>query len=414
MTPADNMSSSAGPLAGLRVIDFTHYVAGPVASMLLADGGAQVIKVEKPAGDDLRYMGMRDPRLEGQGAAFLWSNRNKKSVTLDLTTAQGREIAHKLSVTADVVLENFSSRVMEKFGLTYENLSRDNPRLIYCSISAYGRSGPSSGRTGFDTIVQGESGFMSLTGYPDREGVKAGPPVMDIATGMMASNAVLLALAARERTGKGQHIDVPLFDTALFMTGFITVQHLLSGKVPGRYGNDSSDSVPSGVFQTADRPIFITCTNTAIFRRLFKDVLDMHDLAEDPELQAVPGRLARREEITGKLADSLKKRTRQEWMALFVQAGVPAGEVRTLQEALSSPEAGERGQVRYIPHPTATSVPDIANPIHLSGTPIVPPVAAPRLGANIDEVMHGVLGMQAADIHRARAAGAFGPAQIPE
>ncbi|MEO9230715.1 MAG: CoA transferase [Devosia sp.] len=401
-------NENKGPLAGLRVVDFTHYVAGPIGSMLLADAGADVIKVEKPAGDDQRHIGLRDERLDGEGAAFLWNNRNKRSITLDLSTDAARLIAANLISTADIVIENFSSRVMEKFGLTYEILSKGNPRLIYCSVSAYGRTGASSARVGFDTIVQGESGFMSLTGHPDQDGVKAGPPVMDIATGMMASNAMLMALLARERTGRGQYVEVPLFDTAIFMTGFIAIQHLFSGKVPGRYGNDSSDSVPSGVFPTADLPIFLTCTNTPIFRRLFTQVVPSPELADDPALQVVPGRLARRAEITQCLSGAFKTMPRAHWMEKCAAAGVPAGEVRTLPEALNSVEARERGLVRQIPHATVGTVPDIGTPIYLSDTPLVAPQGAPKLGASTEDVMKQWLRMSPYEISAARQLGAFG------
>ena len=198
-TPSQTRLQSSA-LGGLRVIDFTHFIAGPMATMILADAGADVIKVEKPKGDDQRYFAPAEPSLDGQGASFLWANRNKRSITLDLKTDAGRAIAQALVRDADVVVENFTSRVMAQYGLDHETLSRDNPGLIYCSVSAFGRTGELADRAGFDTIMQAESGFMSLTGYADRDGVRTGPAVMDMACAMMASNAILIALAARHRT----------------------------------------------------------------------------------------------------------------------------------------------------------------------------------------------------------------------
>ncbi|MGE0097429.1 MAG: CaiB/BaiF CoA transferase family protein [Hydrogenophaga sp.] len=406
-TPTQTRLQSSA-LGGLRVIDFTHFIAGPMATMILADAGADVIKVEKPKGDDQRYFAPSEARLDGQGASFLWANRNKRSITLDLKTDAGRAIAQALVRDADVVVENFTSRVMTQYGLDFETLSRDNPRLIYCSVSAFGRSGEFADRAGFDTIMQAESGFMSLTGYADRDGVRTGPAVMDMACAMMASNAILIALAARHRTGLGQHVDVPLFDTGVLMTGFMTAQYLFSGKVPRRNGNVSNDAVPSGVFPTADHPLFITCTSTSLFRRLFIDVLKMPDVGNDPELQRIDGRLAQRERVIEILNRVFATDTRENWLKRLDAAKVPAGAVRTLPEALESREVQARGLVTQVPHPTAGSVPNVALPLHFSGTPVVPPVAAPMLGQHTDEVLREVLGYSEEKVRELRALGALG------
>jgi crotonobetainyl-CoA:carnitine CoA-transferase CaiB-like acyl-CoA transferase len=395
-------------LGGLRVIDFTHFIAGPMATMILADAGADVIKIEKPKGDDQRYFAPSEASLDGQGASFLWANRNKRSITLDLKTDEGRAIAQALVRDADVVVENFTSRVMAQYGLDYETLSGENPGLIYCSVSAFGRSGELADRSGFDTIMQAESGFMSLTGYPDRDGVRTGPAVMDMACAMMASNAILIALAARHRTGLGQHVDVPLFDTGVLMTGFMTAQYLFSGKVPQRNGNVSNDAVPSGVFPTADLPIFLTCTSTSLFRRLFIDVLRMPEVGDDPELQRIDGRLAQRGRVIEILNRVFATDTRENWLKRLDAAKVPAGAVRTLPEALASHEVKARGLVTQVPHPTAGSVPNVALPLHFSGTPVVPPVAAPMLGQHTDEVLREVLGYSEAKLAELRAAGVLG------
>jgi len=313
------------PLAGLRVIDFTHFVAGPLATMILADAGADVIKIEKPQGDDQRWFAPAEASLDGQGASFLWCNRNKRSVTLDLKTPQGREVAQALVDRADVLVENFSTGVMAQYGLDYETLAARRPSLVYCSVSAFGRSGELADRPGFDTIMQAESGFMSLTGHADREGVRTGPAVIDISTALVAGNAILLALAARQRTGRGQHVDVPLFDTAMLMTGFMSMQYLFGAKVPRRNGNTSNDAVPSGVFATADEPLFITCTSTSLFRRLFLQVAGMPQVADDPGLQTIDGRLARRDEVIAVLAGLFATtRARTGWRACAKRASRPA------------------------------------------------------------------------------------------
>ena len=396
-------------LGGLRVIDFSHFIAGPLATMILADAGADVIKVEKPKGDDQRHFAPSEARLDGEGASFLWANRNKRSITLDLKTQSGRELALALVRSADVVVENFSSRVMAQYGLDYETLAREQPRLVYCSVSAFGRSGDYADRLGFDTIMQAESGFMSMNGYADRDGVRTGPAVMDMATAMMASNAILIALAARDRTGRGQFVDVPLFDTALLMTGFMTAQYLFSGKVPKRNGNVSNDAVPSGVFQTSDGPIFITCTSTALFRRLFLDVAKMPEIGDDPVMQKIDGRIANRERVIEVLNRLFATDTQANWLARLARANIPAGAVRTLPEALESDVVKARGLVTQIPHPTAGQVPNVALPMYFADTPVVAPRAAPTLGQHTDEVLREVLGLDVQKIDRLRGSGALGP-----
>lgn len=248
--------SQASPaLEGLRVIDFTHFVAGPLSTQTLADFGADVIKIEAPErGEDFRHYPTVDPAIPAQGGPFIWVNRNKKSLALDMKSEAGLKIAKELIAQADVLVENFSSGVMDRFGLDYAACAKLNPRLVYCSISAYGREGPYADRLGFDPIAQAESGFISMNGYRDRQGVRTGAAVMDVATAMSATNAILLALMARTRDGVGQKVEVALFDTAILMTGFGAMQHLTTGYEPQRNGNVSPDTCPSGVFQSQDKP----------------------------------------------------------------------------------------------------------------------------------------------------------------
>src|SRR5689334_1008781 len=272
-------SNAPKALEGIRVVDFSHFIAGPFATMILADMGAQVIKIEAPErGDEFRRYPPVHPEL-GAGAPFLWTNRNKQSVAVDLKSNAGLEIARELIATADVVVENFSAGVMKRLELGYEDCRKLRPEIIYCSVSAYGRDGAFADRLGFDPIAQAESGFVSMNGYADREGVRALSPVMDISTAMMACNAILGALVARQRSGLGQAIEVSLFDNAVLMTGYATLQHLFTGNEPQRNGNVSPDTCPSGVFRASDHTFYINCGNDKIFQRLMSHVLQRDDLA---------------------------------------------------------------------------------------------------------------------------------------
>jgi crotonobetainyl-CoA:carnitine CoA-transferase CaiB-like acyl-CoA transferase len=393
-------------LDGIRVIDFTHFIAGPFATMILADMGAEVIKIEAPGrGDDLRRYPPVDPDLK-HGAPFLWTNRNKRSVAVDLKSAEGLEIVRELIAAADVVVENFSTGVMERLGLDYENCCRIRPELIYCSVSAYGRDGAFADRLGFDPIAQVESGFVSMNGYPDREGVRALSPVMDISTAMMACNAVLGALVARERSGRGQAIEVSLFDNAVLMTGYATLQHLFSGVETQRFGNTSPDTCPSGVFQAQDSAFYINCGNDKIFQRLMSQVIERADLASAEIYATPPDRILRRDELFAILGEAFTQQPWSYWQSRMREAGVPCGQVRTVGEAIRSPEARERGLVTRIPHSKLGWVPNISLPIRYSLTPIADPIAAPAVGQHTREVLREILGYD--EERLAQLAGAFG------
>ncbi len=399
-------------LNGLRVVDFTHYIAGPLATMMLGDFGADVIKIERPGrGDDFRYYPPVDPDVPGQGGPFIWSNRNKRSLALDIKNEAAQKIALELIASADVLVENFSTGVMERFGLSYETCIELNPRLIYCSISAYGRTGPFADRLGFDPVVQAESGYMSMNGYPDRPGVRSGPVVMDIGTGIMASNAILMALLARERTGKGQYIEVSLFDTAVMLTGFAGMQHLLTGYEPKRHGNATPDTCPSGVFQAADRPFYLHCGNDGIFQRLFREVLERPDIASRPEFLRSLDRLNHRKELFTVLEEAFITKPWSYWQEKMRTASVPHGEVRTLGEALQSDEATSRNIATRIPHPVKGWIPNIETPIRLADTPAVNPHAAPAVGQHTLEILRDELNYDDVRIQELSSDGVFGSIQ---
>jgi crotonobetainyl-CoA:carnitine CoA-transferase CaiB-like acyl-CoA transferase len=395
-------------LQGIRVVDFSHFIAGPFATMILADMGAEVIKIEAPGrGDDLRRYPPVDADLE-YGAPFLWTNRNKRSVALDLKTPAGVEIARELIATADVVVENFSTGVMTWFGLDYESCRKIRPEIVYCSVSAYGRDGTFADRLGFDPIAQVESGFVSMNGYADREGVRALSPVMDISTAMMACNAILGALVARERSGSGQAVEVSLFDNAVLMTGYATMQHLFSGANPQRHGNTSPDTCPSGVFQANDCAFYINCGNDKIFQRLMSQVIGRADLASAEIYATGAERIRRREELFAILGEAFAQQPWSHWQSRMRVAGVPCGQVRTVGEAIRSPEARERGIVTRIPHDTLGWVPNVNLPIRYSRTPIADPVAAPAVGQHTETVLRELLGYGDEQLARLAEAGTFG------
>src|ERR1700761_9008485 len=400
-------------LEGIRVVDFSHFIAGPFATMILADMGAEVIKIEAPGrGDDLRRYPPMHAELK-HGAPFLWTNRNKRSVALDLKSPEAVQIARDLIATADVIVENFSTGVMDRFGLGYEACRQIKPDIIYCSVSAYGREGAFKDRLGFDPIAQVESGFVSMNGYADREGVRALSPVMDISTAMMAGNAILGALVARERSGLGQAVEVSLFDNAVLMTGYATMQHLFSGVDTQRHGNTSPDTCPSGVFQAQDASFYINCGNDKIFQRLMSQVIDRPDLASAEHYATGSDRIHRRDELFDTLGEAFAKQPWSYWQPRMRAAGVPCGQVRTVGEAIRSPEARERKLVTRIPHPKTGWVPNVRLPIRYSRTPVVDPVCAPEVGQHTVAVIREILGYDEDRLARLSESGAFGDQPQP-
>jgi len=393
-------------LDGLLVIDFTRVVAGPACTQTLADFGAEVIKIENPdGGDDTRHYEHAD--LAGESAAFVSLNRNKRSIALDLTKPEACDVARALIARADVVVENFSSGVMKKYGLDYASVAPGNPRLVYCSISAYGRQGPFASRPGFDPITQAESGFMSLNGFPDGPPVRTGPPAVDMLTGMSACNAILLALVARDRLGRGQHVEVALFDIALAMTQFYGMAYLMTGVNPSRQGNSPNGSPSVGVYNASDAPFYIACANDRLYRRLVVEVLGRPDLASG-EFGDRRSRTANRDRLRAILTGIFVQDLRENWVTKMKAANIPVGYLRTVEEAFNSPEVRERHRLSQIPHPAAGFVPNIESPLNLGLTPMIDPVAAPLLGQHTREVLSEKLGYDDARIAALTNAGAFG------
>lgn len=401
--------SRESPLGGIRVIDFSHFIAGPYATLILADCGADVIKIENTEdGDNFRAY---PPHIGEEGVPYLWANRNKQSVALDLKSAKGREIALALIEQADVLVENFSTGVMERFQLDYETCASRNPRLIYCSISSYGRTGPYASRVGFDSVVQAESGFISMNGPPEESpGYRSGPSIMDISTAMMASNAIMAALLARTRTGRGQLVEANMIGTAVNMLGNFGAAYLATGQSPTRFGNAQPTACPVGAFDTEDGPLYLACANNRLFKKLARDVFQDDVLANDPRYQDSAGRRTFQDELIADIRQRLKKGKRDMWLAQMHAAGVAAGAIRTVGEAMDAPEIKALGLVSEIPHPTLGTVPNVALPIDLKGTPLMDPVAAPLLGADTVQVLRRVLKWSDQDVEEAAQEGAFGDA----
>src|SRR6202045_2687000 len=393
-------------LDGLLVIDFTRVVAGPACTQTLADFGAEVIKIENPdGGDDTRHYEHAD--LAGESAAFVSLNRNKRGIALDLTKPEACDVARELMARADVVVENFSSGVMKKYGLDYAAVAPANPRLVYCSISAYGRQGPFASRPGFDPITQAESGFMSLNGFPDGPPVRPGPPAVDMLTGMSACNAILLALFARDRLGPGEHVEGALFDIAGAMTGFYGMACLMTGRKPSRQGNSPNGSPSVGLYEASDAPFYIACANDRLYRRLVIEVLGRPDLASG-EFADRRSRTANKEKLRAILTGIFAQDLRENWVAKMKSANIPVGYLRTVEEAFNSPEVRERHRLSQIPHAAAGSVPNIESPLRLDLTPAADPVAAPLLGEHTNDVLRKTLRYDDARIAALANAGVFG------
>lgn len=392
----------APPLTGLKVVDFTRVIAGPVAAMILSDLGAEVIKLEHPAGgDDTR--GYRPPDYKGLSPAFLVYNRGKQSVALDLAREPGRLAARALIDRADVVIENFSTGVMAKYGLDYESVRRDE--LIYCSTSAYGRDGPFARRPGYDPVVQAESGFQSLTGHPEHEPVRLAIPMTDVTTGLNGALAVLSALWRRKRTGKGQFIEAPLYDTGAFNTAPLAVQRMAGGDLPVRLGNADHWAAPANSYKTADGSLVaIVADSLTAFKALMTE-LGRLDLADDPRFERADDRIAHRAALDDAVAAAVRDQPAAALVDRLRAAGVPAAPVRETPEALASVETDRRGLAGMAPHPVLGEAPELGPPFRLRRRGLKPAQAAPLLGQDTADVLTRWLGYDAAALAAVGAGG---------
>ena len=374
-----------GPLQGMKVIELAHIMSGPVCGMMLADMGADVIKVEKvPDGDDSRRFSPILP--SGESASFMIVNRNKRGIGLNLKSARGREVLARLLSDAEVVTENYRAGTMEKFGLGYETLRELNPGLIYCAISGYGRTGPYGEKGGFDLIAQGMSGMMSMTGEEGREPIKAGSPVADINSGILAALGIAAAYVEKLRTGRGQMVDTSLFEAGLQQMYWPAASYLADGTILPKMGSANSTSAPYQVFRTLDGWINIGAANQSNYERLL-EVLDAPQLAADPRFATNASRLAHRQELVEILTARLVQRTTDAWMVEFDRIGLPAGPVLDIAAALAHPQTIARDMVVETDHPSAGKVRGLGLPIHFSGAKRGASRPAPLLGQHTREVL---------------------------
>lgn len=396
----------APPLAGVRVADFSRVIAGPISAMTLADLGADVVKIEHPqGGDDTR--GYKPPDYHGLAPAFLCYNRNKRSIALDLAVAEGAAVARALIDRADVVIENFSTGVMAKYGLDWETVAKGRDDLIYCSTSAYGRTGPFKSRAGYDPVVQAESGFMSVTGLETREPIRTGMPMIDISTGLTAAQAVLAALFHRRRTGKGQFIEVPLFDTGFSVTSIFSTSYMIDGTVADRKGNGDQFVHPVGQYRASDGDLMLSVPDDRRFEALCRDVLERPDLLEDGRFAGNAARLAHRATLDATLAEVFQTAPVMHWVERARAAGVAMGPVRSIEQAMSAPVVAARGLTRRATHQDFGDAPNIASPIRLDRTPVREPSGAPLLGRHTEEVLGEWLGRSPEEVRALRTAGAI-------
>lgn len=391
------------PLQDIRVLDMSRILAGPWATQLLGDYGADVIKVERPgAGDDTRQWG--PPWLGQQSAYFLSTNRNKRSITLDISTAQGQQVVRELAAEADVLVENYKVGTLARFNLDPEDLMSVNEGLIVCSISAFGQTGSRASEPGYDAMIQAAGGLMSITGAPDAQGggpQKVGVAIADIMAGMYASTAVLAALNARTQTGKGQLIDVPLYDSQVAWLANQNMNFLVGGTVPERMGTAHPNLVPYQAFGTSDGSLMLAVGNDRQFADCMRS-LDLEDLSGKQKFANNEARLANRAELVGLIQERLSGNTTAHWLDVFSASRIPSGPINDIGEALGDAYANERQLVRHLDSAAGDSVPTVANPVDFGNTPVQYEKAPPLLGEHTDEVLREWLGYSAGQIDELR------------
>ncbi|HSN22232.1 MAG TPA: CaiB/BaiF CoA-transferase family protein [Usitatibacter sp.] len=398
-------------LEGIRVLDLTRVLAGPWATQNLADLGAEVIKVERPGhGDDTRrwgppFLADREGRETGDAAYYLACNRAKKSITLDIAKPEGRAIARRLALESDVLVENFKVGDLARHGLDYETLSRDHARLVYCSITGFGQDGPYRDRPGYDFMIQGLGGLMSVTGerddLPGGGPQKVGVAVADLFTGMYATSAILASLLERAKSGRGQRIDMALLDVQVAMLANLSASYFVSGVAPKRMGNAHQNIVPYHVFRAADEFLIVAVGNDGQFAS-FCRVIGEPDWPSDPRFATNPARVRHRDLMVGLISERLAKRPAREWLALLETAGVPCGPINDLSQVFADPQVRHREMEVRAPHAAAGEVRMVASPMKLSASPVTYEAGPPLLGEHTGEVLRSVLGYADEEIERLR------------
>ncbi|GEN33926.1 MULTISPECIES: CaiB/BaiF CoA transferase family protein [Aneurinibacillus] len=374
-----------GALEGIKVIDLTRVLAGPYCTMILGDLGADVIKIEAPGGSD-ETRGWGPPEIGGESAYYLCANRNKRAMTLNLKNPKARDILREMIKDADVVINNFKTGTMERWGLGYDTVSELNPRLIYASISGFGQTGPYKDIPGYDYIVQAMGGMMSITGSEETGPMKVGVAIADVATGLYAAIGILAALRERDRSGTGQMIDLALFDSQISLLVNVASNYLVSGKVPKRYGNQHPNIVPYQTFAAADMKMVVAVGNDQQFRKLCA-LLGREEWSQDPRFSTNSMRLANRDEICGLLQEEFKRRPAAEWLSELTKAGIPNAPIYDMKQLFQDPQVEARGMKVDVPHPTAGSVPMVGSPLKLSRTPVSVRHHPPLAGEHTKEIL---------------------------
>ena len=391
----------AAPLQDIRILDFSRVIAGPLATQHLADLGADVIKVENPVtGDEVR--GRDSAGGPGRSSFFMTFNRSKRSITLDISTARGQELARELAGACDVVIENFRPSVMRKFGLGHERLRRLYPRLIYLSVSAYGGDSDLADRPGFDPVLQAESGMMALTGEPDQPPMRHPLSIIDMLTANHATSAICAALFARQTTGEGDYIDLALMDTAINMLANAAGHYLSTGEVPPRAGNSHMFATPTDLFRTATEPVYLAVSSDRLFGQLCRHVLDRPDLPDDERFSSTSARYRHRPVLKAEIEGVLTQHPQAYWLPKLRH--LPAGAVRTIDQALNAPETGERDMIATIDDPVGP-IRVLGSPYKFQNTPLAPYRSPPHLGEHNDEVLEELLSYSAAQIAELRSDG---------
>jgi len=389
------------PLESIRVLDLTRILAGPYCTQALADAGADVVKIERPgSGDDTRGWG--PPFVAGQSCYFLSVNRGKRSLTLDLKKAPGRELLWRLIAEADVLVENFRPGTLDALGFSYDEVQRRFPRVIYASISGYGTDGPWGRRPGYDAVLQGEGGLMSLTGEPQGPPFKVGASIVDVLAGMNAYQGILTALLRRAKTGRGGRVDVSLLESLLATFNYHTAAYLLAGQEPVRLGNRHPNLSPYETFETAAGHVIVGVGSESLWRS-FCNVLRAPELIDDPRFASNARRVENREALADELVPRLRQRTAAEWQEVFKAAGVPCGQVRTVAEALESEQVAARGLLVSLDHPTLGACRLAGSPVRLSETQRSSRRPPPLLGQHTDEILTGWLDLGAEELAALRA-----------
>ncbi len=395
------MQFDVKPLSDTTVLDLSRILAGPYCSMMLGDLGADVIKVERPgAGDDTRQWG--PPEAGGEAAYYLCVNRNKRSLTVNLKVPEGQEIIRQLAKQSDIVIENYKVGTLQKMGLGYEDLKKINPGLIYCSITGFGQNGPYKDKPGYDFMIQGMGGVMSFTGDPDGPPMKVGVAIVDITAGLFACTSILAALRHREKTGKGQYIDISLLDSVVAWLANVGSNYLISGNIPIRYGNGHPNIVPYEPFKTKDGTYITLAVGNDRQWQKFCNLAGIDELADDTRFVTNPQRVRNRKELILIITEKMLARSGEEWLGELNNLQIPCGPINTLDKVFSDPQVLARKMVEEIPHPTAKKVKLVTSPMKLSETPCEIKRHPPLLGEHTDEVLEEKCGYTLEEIEKLR------------